>query len=101
MPKTEKESRRNRDAELQELRKENEDLRRTVARLRKTLEKRGGLVEEEDEGPEKVFAPGAPLPLSTPATKCHCGSIDHLLFSTPTGKILICRACKARRRVVQ
>jgi hypothetical protein len=86
------------DTEVRELRKENADLRRTVARLRKSLERFENLAEAEEaeETPKTT-----PVPPAWKDTKCpKCGSMDQRLFGTPTAKILICAGCKNRRIVV-
>lgn len=85
------------DAEVRDLRRENADLRRTVARLRKALERRGSF----DDEPEDDGVPATATPTVVPNIKCpKCGSTDQRLIATPSSKILICAACKNRRRVV-
>jgi hypothetical protein len=83
--------------ELQELKRENTELKRKLARLRKRLQKFGdGDEEESEEAPPAIVAP-AP---SNTGYKCKCGCTEFRDFATPRFMIRICAACQARTRVV-
>ena len=81
--------------EVQELRQENEDLRRTVSRLRKRLKKLEPV--ETEEVDEVVIKPEA-LPFQGAACP-KCFSIQFTLFHTPTATLRICGVCKGRTKV--
>jgi hypothetical protein len=74
---------------------ENENLRRTVSRLRKRLQKLEAAVPVvEEESP-------APKPVSPDAAKCaKCAGTEFKFFQTPKFLVRICVKCKDRVRVV-
>ena len=96
MRKVEKESRRNLDQEIRVLRKENEDLRRTVARLRKALEKQGVHDTESDEPQPMKQLEEAPI---THIACGSCGSAETKIIHIPSGRMLVCTKCLHRRKV--
>lgn len=100
MKKVEKESKRNLDQEIRVLRKENEDLRRTVARCRKALEKQGVPDVEDPEPGRHMTTSLDVIDLGGKGHPCPkgCGG-ETRVVSTPSSEIVICVQCKARRKL--
>jgi len=81
--------------ELNDLRQENADLKRKLARLRKELLKFRGTEEDsaDDEEPVLTSAP-------TNGPKCQkCGNAEFKVFNTPQSTVRICTYCKTRTKI--
>ena len=78
--------------ELTDLKRENHQLRRRVARLQKQVEHLELLSPEEAEARED-------LPAAPEVLRCEsCGSSQFLSFTTPSGKTISgCRSCQTPR----
>jgi hypothetical protein len=86
--RTERETVRGR--EVAATRKENQQLKRQVARLQKQIAKLEARAEPESDQDE------VRSPAEKPVT-CICGACTWTSFTTPGGKVIrACKACKAR-----
>lgn len=89
--------------EVQALRQENADLRRTVLRLRKELKHRPlGPESERDPVPQDILDPVELKALGrrTSGPRCEkCGGEEFRFFKSPSATIRICTSCTARQKV--
>ncbi len=94
------EGERTKAKQVGELRQEIRQLKRTISRLQKQLDKRMTDPQPLEESPEVTTFAGPPVEIVVevdPNACQNCGSLNLSSFKTPGGKILVgCRDCKAK-----